>query len=73
MAPPGTRVIVHDKPGNQTSWGNHVTPGWYIGLSLDQYRLMQGYMPVTGIVRITDTLRYIPKESPPPKTTIEEY
>ena len=31
MAPPGTRVIVPDKPGILTSWGNHGTPGWYIG------------------------------------------
>ena len=27
MAPPGTRVILHDKPGNRTSWGHHDTPG----------------------------------------------
>ena len=40
MAPPGTRVVVHDKPGNRTSWGHHGTPGWYIGPSLDHYRCM---------------------------------
>ena len=31
MAPPGTRVKVHGKHGNCTSWGHHVAPGWYIG------------------------------------------
>ena len=31
MAPPGTRVIVHEKPDNRTSWGHHGTWGWYIG------------------------------------------
>ena len=31
MEPPGTRVILHDKPGNFTSLGHHVTLGWYIG------------------------------------------
>ena len=60
MAPPVTRVIVHDKPGNRTSWGHHGTPGWYIGPSLDNYIFMQCYMPATGIVHITGTLQYIP-------------
>ena len=61
MAPPGTRVIVHDKTGNRTSWGHHGTPGWYIGPSLNQCRCMQCYMPATSILRITYTLQYIPK------------
>ena len=30
MAPPGTRVIVHNKPVNRTLWGHHVT--WHIVL-----------------------------------------
>ena len=72
-APPGTRVIVHDKPGNRTSLGHHGTPGWYIGPSLYPYRCMQFYMPATGIVRITDTLQYIPKGFAFPKTTAEDY
>ena len=62
MAPPGTRVILNEKTGNHTPWGHHGTPGWYIGTKLDHYRCMQCYMPVIGIVRITDTLQYIPKE-----------
>ena len=40
MAPPGTRVIVHGKPGKCTSWGHHITPRWYIGPSIDQYICM---------------------------------
>ena len=54
---PGTRLIVHEKPGKPESWGHHVTPGWYIILSLDHFRCMQCYIPATGIVRITDTLQ----------------
>ena len=69
MALPGTRVILHEKPGNITSWGHHCTPGWYIGPSLDYYRYLQCYMPTTGIVRITDTLQYIPKIFALPTTT----
>ena len=34
---------------------------------------MQCYMPTTGIVRITDTLKYKPKAFDFPKTTTENY
>ena len=68
MAPPGTRVIVHEKRGNRTSWGHHGTLVWYIGPSLDHYRCMQFYMPATSIVRITDTLQYTPKAFASPNT-----
>ena len=73
MAPPGTRMVVHNKPGDNTSWGNHGTPGWYIGPSLDHYRCMQCYIPTTGIVHITDTLQYIPNSFDFPNTTTEYY
>ena len=73
MASPGTRVIVHEKPGNYTSWGHYGTPSWYIDTSLYHYRCMQCYMPATGIVRITDTLQYIPKTFALPTTTTEEH
>ena len=73
MAPPGTRVIVHDKTDNHTSWGHHGTPGWNIGPSLHNYRCIQCCILTTGIVRITDTLQYILKAFYFPKTTIENY
>ena len=73
MAPPGNRVIVHDKPVNRKSWGHHGTPGWYIGPSIDQYVFMQCYMPATGIAIITDTLQYIAKTFAFPTTTTRDY
>ena len=72
MAPPGTCDIFHEKPGNCTSWGHNGMSGWYIGPPLYHYRCMQFYMPATGIVRITDTLQYIPKAFSFPKTTTED-
>ena len=72
MAPPGTRVIVHEKPGKRTSWGHHGTPGWYIGPSFDHYMCIQCYIPATGILRITYKIRYIPKAFASPKTTTED-
>ena len=66
-------MIVHEKTDNRTSWGYHVTLGWYIGPSLENYRCMQCYMPATSIVRITYTLRCILKGISFQKTTTEDY
>ena len=73
IEPPGTRMVVHGKPGNCRSLGHHGTPGWYIGQSLDHYRFVQCYMPVTVILRITYTLQYIPKEFAFLTTTTKDY
>ena len=73
MVPPGTRVVVHYKPDNLTSWGHHFIPGCYIGPSLDHYRYIQWYIPTTGILHITDTLQYIPKALAFLKRTTKDY
>ena len=73
MLSPGTCVIVHGKPVNRKSLLYHVTQGWYIGPSLDHYIFIYCYMPLTGIVRITDTLQYIPNTFAFQKTTTEYY
>ena len=73
MTPPVTLMIFHDKTGNSTPWGHRVTPGWYIGSSIDYSRHMQCLMPVNGIVYIIDTLQYIPKSVALPNRTTEDY
>ena len=30
LAPPGTKVIIHSKPGNRASWDANGKEGWYI-------------------------------------------
>ena len=35
MAPPGTKVVVHEKSNNRLSWAGHGTEAWYIGPSLE--------------------------------------
>ena len=37
LAPPGTRVIVHEKADNRLTWAAQGTDGWYIGPSLEHY------------------------------------
>ena len=31
LSPPGTRVVIHNKPGNRKSWDPAGTDGWYVG------------------------------------------
>ena len=73
MALPVTLMIFHKKTDDRISWVHCGTPGCYIGTALIHYRCMQCYMPSNCIVRITDTLQYIPKAFYFPKTTTEDY
>ena len=38
LAPPGTKVIIHEKPGQQKYWEPHGLEGWYLGPSMEHYR-----------------------------------
>jgi hypothetical protein len=35
MAPPGTRVLVHEKPDKRGTWAPHGIDGWYVGPALE--------------------------------------
>jgi hypothetical protein len=38
MAPPGTRIIAHEKPKQRAIWDPHGVDGWYLGPTTDHYR-----------------------------------
>ena len=73
LAPPGTKVIIHNKPGIRNSWGFHGQKGWYVGPAMDHYRCYKCYLPSTAKEVITDTVRFIPKKIPFPQLTIDIY
>jgi hypothetical protein len=60
IAPPGIRVLVHEKPNNRTTWSPHASDGWYIGPALDSYRCYTVWMCETRATRISDTLSWFP-------------
>lgn len=62
LAPPGTRVVIHKKPGVRNTWGFHGERGWYIGPAPNHYRCFTCYVPATAKEVITDTVRFIPKK-----------
>ena len=55
-APPGTKVVVHEKATNRKLWAGHGTEAWYIGPSLEHYRCFKCYMPTTYNEQDADTV-----------------
>jgi hypothetical protein len=47
LAPPGTQVMVHEKPSNRKSWAPHATEGWYVGPAMEHYRCYMVWMKDT--------------------------
>ena len=39
MAPPGTKIIAHEKPAQQATRRKHGVVGWYIGPALEHYTI----------------------------------
>ena len=64
VAPPGAKIVIHNKPTQQKSWQFHGTEGWYIGPAFEHYRCLQCYLPVTRMEIISDTVRLIPSYVP---------
>ena len=73
MAPPGSKILIHQKPANRASWAFHGIQGWYIGPTLQHYRCVRCYVPSTRSEVISDTIKFIPDYIPIPSATIEDY
>ena len=60
LAPPGIRVLVHEKPAQRTTWSPHALDGWYTGPALDSYRCHRVWIWETRLERICDTISWFP-------------
>jgi hypothetical protein len=58
LAPPGTRVLVHEKPVDRETWSPHGIDGWYVGPALDSYICYRTWILDTRRKRIRDTLEW---------------
>jgi hypothetical protein len=47
MAPPGTRIIVHETSSRRRTWAPHGQDGWYIGPTLEHYICYTVYITKT--------------------------
>jgi hypothetical protein len=56
LAPPGIKVVIHEKPSQRKTWDPHGVLGWYLGPAEEHYRCYRCYVTNTHGERITDTL-----------------
>lgn len=64
FAPPGTRVLVHEKVGNRRTFASKGVDGWYIDRASDHYRNYRCYISKTASVRTADTVTFFPINVP---------
>ena len=58
LAPPGTKIIIHNKPAIQGSWATRGYEGWYIGTALNHYLCHTVYENHAAHERVTDTVDF---------------
>jgi hypothetical protein len=72
LAPPGCKVLVHEKPSQRASWAPHGVTGWYLGPATEHYRCYRCYVSKTQAERISDTVEFFPKDTTSPHLSTEE-
>ena len=73
LAPPRTKVIVHENTDNRWSWYPHRMNDFYIGPSTEHYRCVQFFMPATSSIHNVDTITFSLADTPYPKMETEDY
>ena len=56
LAPPGTRVLIHEPSTIRETWAPHAVEGWYVGPALNHYRCYTIWADATSSERIANTL-----------------
>ena len=57
IAPPGTAMLMYERPENRPSFGHNARKAWYLGPCLNHYRAFRGILPSTGKERMSDTVK----------------
>jgi hypothetical protein len=60
FAPPGCKIIAHEKPGKRRTWATHGQHGYSLGPAMHHYRCQNVYISTTASERIVDTLELFP-------------
>jgi hypothetical protein len=72
LMPPGTKVVVHEKPSQRGSWDPHGKVGWYLGPAMEHYHCHQCHISATNSERISDMVEFFPHNEPIPKLSPHE-
>ena len=70
LAPSGTKIVTHIKPGNRGSWELNGEVGWYVGPSMHHYLCVKFYFPRTEQIRDCDTVTFFPTNVPFPQVKL---
>jgi hypothetical protein len=62
FAPPGCKIIAHEKPGKRRTWAPHGQHGYSLGPTMHHYRCRNVYITATASDRIVDTLEFFPHD-----------
>ena len=57
IAPPGTAMLMYERPENRKTFGHNARKAWYLGPCLNHYRAFRGILPSTGKERMSDTVK----------------
>jgi hypothetical protein len=60
FAPPGCKIIAHEKQVRRRTWAPHGQHGYSLGPAMHHYRCQNVYISTTASERIVDTLEYFP-------------
>jgi hypothetical protein len=60
FAPPGCKIIAHEKPGKQRTWAPHGQHGYSLGPAMHPYWCQNVYISTRASERIVDTLELFP-------------
>jgi hypothetical protein len=69
LAPPGCKVVVHERAMERGAWACHGIVGYYIGPALKHYQNYDSYIPETRGIRTTNTLEFFPDKVDMPTTS----
>jgi hypothetical protein len=72
LAPPGTKVIIHEKPQQRKTWDPHGTEGWYLGPAMEHCRCHRVFTNKTKAERITDTVEFFPQHTTVPHMSTDD-
>lgn len=72
IGPPGTHLLVHEKPANRPTWAPHAVDAWYLGPAVQHYRCYRTYIWSTKTERISDTVEWKPKHVLFPHQNVSE-
>ncbi len=69
LAPPGTRVVVHEKTTQRGSWDTRAIDGWYLGPAPKHHPCYRVSFSKTASERNSETVSFFPYNCPMPKTS----